>query len=96
MVVVRIQKIIWDEFTIDHIKKHRVTVSEVEKVIYSDAYEIDGHSGKKILVNRVRLRIISVVVLMKGNKLTIVTARDSNKDERKGLYEHEKNLQEKI
>lgn len=90
MVRVRIQKVIWDEYTRHHIKKHRVTVDEAEKVIYSDAYIIEGHSGKKILVNRVGSRIISVVVMMTGNKLLAVTARDSDREERKGFYEHEK------
>lgn len=90
MVRVRIQKIIWDEFTRNHIKKHKVTVNETEKVIYSDAYIFEGHSGKKILVNRVGTRIISVVVKMTGNKLTVVTARDSDSAERKGLYKYEK------
>lgn len=33
MVKVRIQKIIWDKYNTEHIKKHGVTIEEVEKVI---------------------------------------------------------------
>lgn len=87
MVIVRVQKIIWGEFTLGHIKKHRVTTEEAENVIRSDALSLEGHSGKRILVNKVGERIISVVVKIDGNKLTVITARDADKTERRGHYE---------
>lgn len=90
MVIVRIQKIIWTEEIISHIKKHNVTVKEAEEVITSDSYVLEGHSGKKILVSRVGSRILSVVTEMTGNKLKVKTARDSDKHERQGYYEFEK------
>ena len=91
MVRVRIQKIIWSEFTKKHIKKHGVSVDEAENVIHSDAYRLEGYSGRKILVNKVGKRILSVVVEMTGNKLVVVTARDADKQERQGFYEKTKN-----
>lgn len=87
MVIVRIQKIIWGKFTAEHIKKHGVTPQQAEKVIYSNAVTLEGHSGKKILVNKVGERILSVIVKMAGNKLTVVTARDADKTERREYYE---------
>lgn len=91
MVKVRIQKIIWGEKIVRHIEKHKVTVVETEKVINSDAMILEGHSGRKILVNRVDERILSVVVTMKGNKLEVITTRDSDKEERAKFYEYEAN-----
>lgn len=90
MTIVRIQKIIWNERTREHVSKHRVTLDEAKSVINSDALIIDGHSGKKILVNRTGRRILSIIVKMQGNKLEIVTARDASDKERQGLYEYEK------
>lgn len=87
MVIVRIQKIVWNEFTLKHINKHCVSIEEAERVIRSDALSLEGHSGKRILVNKVGKRIISVIVKIEGNKLTVVTARDADKAERQGHYE---------
>lgn len=91
MVKVRIQKIIWDKYNTEHIKKHGVTVEEVEKVIASDVNISEGHSGKKILVSRIELRLLAVIGSMKGNKIYIVTARDASKEERQKFYEYEQN-----
>ncbi len=90
MTVVRIQKIIWSEFTVGHIKKHEVTVEEAELVIKSDALSLEGHNGKRILVNKVNSRIIAVIVKMIGNKLYVATARDASDKERKDFYEYKK------
>lgn len=95
MVIVRVQKIIWGEGVEVHIREHKVSVKEAEEVIRSDAYILGGHSGRKILINRVGQRIISVVVEMTGNKLKVKTARDSDKEEREGFYEFEKAKKER-
>lgn len=89
MVRVRIRKIEWG-YSPEHFKKHTVSTGEVESVIFSDAHIVEGHSGRKILVNKVQERIISVVVWMTGNKLYVITARDANKNERRGFYEFKK------
>ncbi len=91
MVIVRIQKLILSQHAQEHAKKkHNVSVSEIESVIYSDAYEIEGYSGRKILINRVGPKIIAVIVKMEGNKLAVFTARDASDRERQGLYKYEK------
>lgn len=92
MARVRIQKIFWGN-TEEHFKKHEVTLKEAENVISSDAYIVEGHSGRKILINRVGKRIIAVAVRMVGNKLYVATARDASEKERKGFYDYEKNKQ---
>ncbi len=94
MTVVRVQKIIWGKGVEEHIREHIVTANEVESVIRSDALILEGHSRRKIIVNRVGTRILSVIVEMSGNKLKIKTARDADKEERKELYEYEKSKKE--
>lgn len=90
MTVVRIQKIIWGKGIPEHISKHAVTTDETEIVIRSDALILEGHSKRKILVNRLASRIISVIVEIKGNKLKVFTARDASQIERNKFYEYEK------
>jgi len=89
MVRVRIQKIIWDKYNTEHIKKHGVTVEEVEKIIRSDVHIKEGYSGKKILISRVGSRLLAVVGTMKVNKIYVVTARDASSKERQEFYEYE-------
>ncbi len=90
MTRVRIQKIIWTTGIKEHIAVHKVTLEEAEYVIFSDALILEGHSYRKILVNRLASRIISVIVEIKGNKLKVFTARDASQIERKKYYEYEK------
>lgn len=96
MVIVRIRKIIWAEGIEDHIQKHKISVKEAEQVINADSHILEGHTGRKILVNRVGTRIVSVIVLIVGNKLYVVTARDADSRERKEFYEFEKLKTKKV
>lgn len=90
MTVIRIQKIIWDRFNTEHIKKHNVSIEEVEDVIRSDTNIKEGYSGKKIYTSRVGSRLLSVIGIIKGNKFYTVTARDASKKEREDYYNYEK------
>ena len=91
MVIIRIQKIIWDKYNTEHIKKHGVTIDEAESVIKSDVFIKEGHSGKKILIKKVRQRILAVIGTIKTNKIYVVTARDASSKERQDYYEYKKN-----
>ena len=90
MTVVRIQKIIWNKYNAEHIKKHNVSVEEVEKLINEDVLIKEGHSGKKIYIGKVGTRLLSVIGNIDVNKLYIVTARDASGKERQDFYEYEK------
>lgn len=91
MVVVRIQKIIWDKHNTKHIKKHCVSIEEIETIIKADVFIKEGYSGKKLLIGRVGSRILTVIGTMKINKIYVVTARDASFKERHDFYEYEKN-----
>ncbi|MBI2330247.1 hypothetical protein HYU94_02570 [Candidatus Daviesbacteria bacterium] len=91
MTKIVIKKLIWDEYNIEHIKKHEVAQAEVEEV----AKNIVGHKqsklGRYLIIGRTGPRIISVAVSRKAIGIYYpVTARDASKKERKIVYEKEK------
>jgi len=50
------KKLIWNEWNIDHIRKHNVTVNEVEEAYKNKKFEIDSYSDRKKL--KVKLILI--------------------------------------
>lgn len=83
-----IKKLIWDEYNTEHIKKHNVTVSEVEDLVKSAFIHEKAKQGRYLMIGRVGSRILTVVITRKGVGIyRPVTARDSAKKERRKLYE---------
>ena len=86
-----IKKLIWDEHNVEHIKKHNVTVIEVEEIAKSTVTHKKAKKGKYLIIGRAGSRILSVVIGRQGLGIYYpVTARDSDKKERRFLYEKEK------
>lgn len=86
-----IRKLIWDQYNIEHIKKHNVTVQEAEEAVKNFIAHKKGKSGRYIAMGRSGTRLISLVI----SRVTIgvyylTTARDSSKKERKEIYGKEK------
>lgn len=79
-----VKKLIWDEVNVEHIKKHDVTVEEVEFICRQLIVHKRAKNGRYSLFGRVGGRILTVIV--KREEPTIyypVTARDAAKKERK-------------
>lgn len=84
-------KITWDGWSIEHIKKHDVNISEVREVVkgkiarsksYLDRQVIYGITKKK--------RLLTIILSFEMQKEGyIVSARDMNSKERK-IYDYEK------
>lgn len=91
MTRIKIKKLVWDSWNTDHIKKHNVTVEEVELAVKNIISHKRGKKGKYLVFGRAGKRLISVAI---GREKTgvyyPVTARDSAKKERKIIYEKEK------
>jgi len=86
-----IKKLIWDEWNREHIKKHNVAVDEAEEVVANLIAHKRGKKGRFIAIGRSGSRIISVMVGREGTGIYYVaTARDSDKKERRMVYEKEK------
>lgn len=91
MTRIKIKEIVWDEWNLEHIKKHNVTREEVEKVAQGFVIHAKAKSGRYALFARVDKRIITVIVKRKSKTIYyVVTARDSTKKERRKVYEKEK------
>lgn len=86
-----VKRLIWDKYNIEHIKKHKVTVEEVEEISRSTVAHKKAKQGRYLIIGRAGTRILSVVINRKGLGIYYpVTARDADKDERRILYEKEK------
>lgn len=91
MTRIRVKTIFWDNYNIEHIKKHGVTREEVEVAAKKISWHKKTRNKRYLAVGRSGARIISVVI-RRREKTTyyLVTARDASKEERKKLYEKEK------
>ena len=86
-----VKKLIWDDYNIEHIKKHKVAVSEVENLAKNMAVHKRVKKGRYLMIGRVGTRILSAVISRKGSGVYFpVSARDSDKYERRILYAKEK------
>ncbi len=86
-----VKRLIWDDWNIEHIKKHNVSQEEVEAIGQKLLAHVRGYSNRYILIGRVGSRMISVIVSRKGLGLYYpITARDSDKKERRKVHEKEK------
>ncbi len=91
-----VKELIWDDWNIEHIKKHNTEQSDVEEIARNIIAHKRGKQGRYLIIGRVGLRIISVVINRKGIGVYYpVTARDAAKKERRRVYEKERR-QEKI
>ena len=86
-----IKKLIWDKYNSEHIKKHNVTVDEVDKVSRNIIVHKRAKKGRYLITGRVENRLVSVAINRKGVGIYYpITARDAAKKERKSVYEKEK------
>lgn len=90
MTKIKIDQLIWDQWNLEHIKKHNVLQQEVEEVIERVQAHRKGYSGRIFLIGRAGTRILAVLLEKeKDGKYYIVTARDADRKERKLLYAEE-------
>lgn len=75
----------WDEWNREHIKKHKVTVIEVEEAYKNEVGRSDSHDNREMifgLTKRRRAITISVSYAKQKNSY-VVSARDMSKKERR-------------
>jgi uncharacterized DUF497 family protein len=89
----KIEKIIWDEETINHIARHGVTPEEVEEIFFNEGDTpviFKGKEGKYLAYGQTQSgRYLLVVWAIHYKKTGIITARDLTKKE-KQLYQRNK------
>ena len=91
MTRIKIRELIWDEYNVEHIKKHNVIVSEAEEAVKNFIAHKAGKKGRYIAIGRSGTRLISLIVRRVNTGVYyLVSARDSSKKERREIYEKEK------
>jgi len=83
----KIEKISWDQETVDHISNHLVSPEEVEEVLFNDEdipLMMWGKEGKYLAYGKTHGgRLLFIVWASKYKKTKIVTARDMTEKEKR-------------
>ena len=84
-----IEELIWDEWNIEHIKKHEVCVNEIEEVCNKPINSFKSYQNRLIVLGKTNNGRLLTLVLMKKNKgvYYLITARDMSRKERKLINE---------
>jgi len=84
--IVKIEKISWDQETVDHICNHSVSPEEVEEVLFNDMdlpIIMRGKEGRYLSYGKTNGgRFLFVVWAFKNRKTKIITARNMTKKEK--------------
>lgn len=90
MTEIRLTDLVWDEWNQEHIAKHNVSIKNVEEAVTHIITHRKGKKGRIVLIGRSGTRLISVIAKPKSHhRFYPVTARDSDKKERRMVYEKE-------
>ncbi len=88
-----VKELVWNEWNIEHIKKHNVVQNEVEGATRNATVHKKAKQGRYLIIGRVGSRILSVIVNRKRVGIYYpVTARDAARKERRQVYEKEKKI----
>lgn len=85
LVVLIIEKLIWNKENVDHIKKHDVTKVEVNQVVKKD-YKNQPTYGNRLMIfgkTKKGRRLTVILIEKEKNNYLVITARDMSKKERK-------------
>lgn len=79
--------LIWDDFNKEHLKKHSVSVKEVEEACQNILGKFQAKNDRFLLIGKTKNdRVISMIAAVKGStSIYIVTARDTSKNEKKHI-----------
>ena len=82
-------QLVWDTWNIEHIKKHKVTVGEVEQAYLNEIIRAPGKKGRILVIGSTKKdRLITIFIsYQKQPDPYVVSARDSSKRERSIVYE---------
>ncbi len=80
-----IEELVWDEYNLEHIKKHKVTKFEIEEACFKPMCSFKSYQQRLIFVGETKDgRLLSLVLAEKSKGVYyLVTARDTSRKERK-------------
>jgi uncharacterized protein len=84
--MMKIERLLWDEETSDHIAKHSISPEEVEQSLFNEEdvpIIMRGREGKHLAYGRTnRGRFLFVVLAIRHRRTSVITARDMTKAEK--------------
>lgn len=92
MIEAKTDRLVWDKWNIEHIKKHNVNKDEVEGIFKSKICVVSSYLGRKLVLGKTKEgRLLTVIISFeKQENPYVVSARDMSKNERKIYYEKTK------
>lgn len=84
------EKLIWDEWNVAHIARHKVTRLEVEEVVSGEPVFSESHTGRiRVIGHTIQKRVLTVILARKGEgSFYTVTPRPASRKERKRYSEY--------
>ena len=85
-----IRELLWDDWNLEHIARHRITTAEVEDVCFGDPWDLRAGGGKRSLYGQTDAgRYVLVIVVSRGEGLFYpISARDMTQAERRRYQDH--------
>lgn len=85
--MIKVKRLDWNENRKEHIARHRVSLDEVEEVVFSKHYDVKTKQGRYRLIGQTENGRYLVVILEPGDYgwFEPITARDATRNERR-LY----------
>lgn len=91
MTRIKISQLIWDEWNLEHIKKHNLEVEEIVEASKVILYHKSTYQERYLVICKGKQRLITLILKRKSQgKYYLVTARDSSKKEKGRIYGKEK------
>jgi len=83
--MVQIKQLVWDNWNVGHIRRHKVDTREVEEACRLALKTLKTYQGRLMILGKTKKgRLLTVVIApISQNKHYVVTARDMSKKERR-------------
>jgi len=83
--MIKVKSLVWDEWNIEHIKKHKIEVDEAEEVCKKPEKTLLSYKERLIVLGKTKKQKLLTIVLapMIKNKYYVVTARAMSRKERR-------------
>jgi uncharacterized DUF497 family protein len=88
MTKIKVKSIIWDAYNTKHIKKHNILIIEAEEAGKKLIYHKRTYKNRFLVIGKSKNRLITLILDRESvGAYYLVTARDSNRKERKKANE---------
>jgi len=85
--MIEIKRLVWDDWNVEHIRKHKVSVGEVEEACKRRRKTLKSYQKRLLVFGQTKeKRFLTIVLAPEGKgKYYVVTARNISRKERRFL-----------